>query len=161
MKAETASGFDVKSFMRTVTERPGVYRMRDAAGTIIYVGKASNLRNRLSSYFQKTVDNRKTRALVDAIAEVERVPRRHQVVVVDGLDKRLDAGALGERALVHRLRDLERVPLNAGYEGMAKAALIRALVHGVHDDRLLTGKAAAKDNHDLPRLQAAGEQQFG
>jgi len=98
---------------------------------------------------------------LDAIAEVERVPRRHQVVVVDGLDKRLDAGALGERALVHRLRDLERVPLNAGYEGMAKAALIRALVHGVHDDRLLTGKAAAKDNHDLPRLQAAGEQQFG
>jgi len=96
-----------------------------------------------------------------AIAEVERVPRRHQVVVVHGLDKRLDAGALGERALVHRLRDLERVPLNAGYEGMAKAAFVRALVHGVHDNRLLTGIAAAKDNHDLPRLQTAGEQQSG
>ena len=71
MKARTAAEFDVTAFMRTVTTRPGVYRMRDARGEIIYVGKASNLRSRLSSYFQKTLDNRKTRALVEAIADVE------------------------------------------------------------------------------------------
>ena len=71
MKARTAADFDVAAFMRTVTTRPGVYRMRDGQGEIIYVGKASNLRSRLSSYFQKTLDNRKTRALVDAIADVE------------------------------------------------------------------------------------------
>jgi len=71
MKTRTDAGFDVAAFMATVTERPGIYRMRDAHGEIIYVGKASNLRSRLSSYFQKTLDNRKTRALVAAIADVE------------------------------------------------------------------------------------------
>jgi len=71
MTSGVAGEFDIESFMRTVTERPGVYRMRDAAGEIIYVGKASNLRNRLSSYFRQTVENRKTRALVASIAEVE------------------------------------------------------------------------------------------
>ncbi len=63
--------FDIAAFMRTVTTRPGVYRMYDAQGDIIYVGKASNLKNRLSSYFQKTLDNRKTRALVSHIATVQ------------------------------------------------------------------------------------------
>lgn len=57
--------------MHTVTERPGVYRMYDAAGEIIYVGKAANLKSRLSSYFQKNVDSRKTRALVSHIADVQ------------------------------------------------------------------------------------------
>ena len=71
MRRRTDEGFDVEAFMRTVTERPGVYRMRDAHGEVIYVGKASNLRSRLSSYFQKTLDNRKTRALVASIADVE------------------------------------------------------------------------------------------
>ena len=71
MRERTAAGFDVAAFMRTATTRPGVYRMRDAHGEIIYVGKASNLKSRLSSYFREQLDNRKTRALVDAIADVE------------------------------------------------------------------------------------------
>jgi excinuclease ABC subunit C len=57
--------------MRTVTTRPGVYRMYNAHGDIIYVGKASNLKNRLASYFQKSQDNRKTQALVSHIASVQ------------------------------------------------------------------------------------------
>jgi len=65
------SEFDAKSFLRTVTTRPGVYRMYNAQDDIIYVGKASNLKNRLSSYFQKTLDNRKTQALVSHIANVQ------------------------------------------------------------------------------------------
>ncbi len=63
--------FDASAFLRTVTERPGVYRMYDDKGQILYVGKAANLKSRLSSYFQKTVDNRKTRALVSHIASVQ------------------------------------------------------------------------------------------
>ena len=63
--------FDAKGFLRTVTTRPGVYRMYNAQEDIIYVGKASNLKSRLSSYFQKTVDNRKTQALVSHIAQVQ------------------------------------------------------------------------------------------
>ncbi|ASJ74437.1 excinuclease ABC subunit UvrC [Granulosicoccus antarcticus] len=57
--------------MRTVTTRPGVYRMYNEQGDIIYVGKASNLKNRLGSYFQKTLDNRKTQALVSQIVTVQ------------------------------------------------------------------------------------------
>jgi len=63
--------FDASAFLRTVTNRPGVYRMYNAQEDIIYVGKASNLKNRLSSYFQKTLDNRKTQALVSHIAAVQ------------------------------------------------------------------------------------------
>lgn len=69
--SESVSEFDVSSFMRTVTNRPGVYRMYNAAHDVIYVGKASNLKSRLSSYFQKTLDNRKTQALVSHIASVQ------------------------------------------------------------------------------------------
>ena len=71
MKERTGAGFEIEPFMRTVTERPGVYRMLDARGEIIYVGKAANLRSRLSSYFQKSLDHPKARALVGNVAGVE------------------------------------------------------------------------------------------
>jgi len=63
--------FDSSVFLRTVTDRPGVYRMFNAHSDIIYVGKASNLKNRLSSYFQKNLDSPKTRVLVSQIADVQ------------------------------------------------------------------------------------------
>ncbi len=68
---DRSSPFDAQAFLRTVTSRPGVYRMFDATGTIIYVGKAANLRNRLTSYFRKSLDNRKTEALVAQIAAIQ------------------------------------------------------------------------------------------
>ena len=71
MKKRTAANFEIEPFMRTVTERPGVYRMLDAKGEILYVGKAANLRSRLSSYFQKTLEHPKTRAMVGHVANVE------------------------------------------------------------------------------------------
>ncbi len=63
--------FDAKSFLKTLPNRPGVYRMFDAEGTVIYVGKASNLKNRVSSYFGKHHDSPKTRVLVSRIADME------------------------------------------------------------------------------------------
>lgn len=63
--------FDAKAFLASLTTRPGVYRMLDNTGDIIYVGKASNLKNRVSSYFQKNVDSPKTRALVSRICGVQ------------------------------------------------------------------------------------------
>ncbi len=68
---ESSDGFDSDAFLKTVTSRPGVYRMYNAADDIIYVGKASNLKNRLSSYFQKNHDSAKTRVLVSHIAQVQ------------------------------------------------------------------------------------------
>ncbi|MGF1681272.1 excinuclease ABC subunit UvrC [Photobacterium minamisatsumaniensis] len=63
--------FDSKSFLKTVTHQPGVYRMYDVAGEVIYVGKAKDLKKRLASYFRTTVAGEKTRALVKNIAKVD------------------------------------------------------------------------------------------
>ena len=63
--------FDAKNFLKNVSEQPGVYRMMDASGEIIYVGKAKSLKKRLASYFRQNVSGEKTRALVKNIAQVE------------------------------------------------------------------------------------------
>ncbi|WJW74291.1 excinuclease ABC subunit UvrC [Thiohalobacter sp. IOR34] len=64
------AGFDVDSFLRSLTGRPGVYRMLDAEGRILYVGKARNLKKRVSSYFRKALDT-KTQALMAQVRQVE------------------------------------------------------------------------------------------
>jgi excinuclease ABC subunit C len=51
--------FDSKAFLKTVTSKPGVYRMYDTGGTVIYVGKAKDLKKRLSSYFRSNLASRK------------------------------------------------------------------------------------------------------
>jgi excinuclease ABC subunit C len=63
--------FNVKEYLGTLTGLPGVYRMLDASGAVIYVGKAGNLRKRVSSYFRKSGLSPKTRALVEQIAAIE------------------------------------------------------------------------------------------
>ncbi len=63
--------FDSASFLATVSELPGVYRMYNAEAEVIYVGKAKNLFKRLSSYFRKNLDNEKTKALVSHIAKID------------------------------------------------------------------------------------------
>src|SRR5512138_136656 len=65
------SEFDPKPFLATVSQRPGVYRMLDAAGEIIYVGKARNLKNRLTSYFVGKAQTAKTMSMVSQIASIE------------------------------------------------------------------------------------------
>jgi len=67
----SAPAFDAQAFLKTLTGKPGVYRMLDAEGTVLYVGKARNLKKRVSSYFQRTVQSPKTRALVAQIHGVE------------------------------------------------------------------------------------------
>ena len=63
--------FDSKAFLSTVTSKPGVYRMYDASGTVIYVGKAKDLKKRLTSYFRAQVGSRKTEALVNNIQHID------------------------------------------------------------------------------------------
>ncbi len=63
--------FDHVTFLKTVPDLPGVYRMYNDAGTVIYVGKAKNLSNRLHSYFLPNLSSAKTRALVSNIAKIE------------------------------------------------------------------------------------------
>ncbi len=63
--------FDSKAFLKTLTSRPGVYRMLDAEGEVIYVGKAKNLKRRVSSYFSRHDTSPKTRAMVSQIRSIE------------------------------------------------------------------------------------------
>ena len=63
--------FDQKIFLASLTKGPGVYVMRDTNGEPIYVGKASNLKNRVSSYFNKTGQNNKTRLLMANLADID------------------------------------------------------------------------------------------
>lgn len=62
---------DPRAFLRHVTTRPGVYRMLDAQERVLYVGKAGNLKNRLSSYFRGQVDSPKTRVMLTRVADVQ------------------------------------------------------------------------------------------
>ena len=55
----------------TLPENPGCYLYADTDGTIIYVGKAKNLKKRVSSYFTKKDHDPKTRSLVEHIASVD------------------------------------------------------------------------------------------
>ncbi len=64
-------GFDAKAFLKTLTTRPGVYRMLNAEGDVIYVGKARNLNKRVGSYFTRSVTAPKTRVMVSQIANIE------------------------------------------------------------------------------------------
>jgi len=59
--------------IKTLPNLPGVYQYYDKSGTIIYVGKAKNLKKRVSSYFTKTHDNGKTRVLVKKIANIKHI----------------------------------------------------------------------------------------
>jgi excinuclease ABC subunit C len=63
--------FDFKTYLKTVPVDPGVYQMFNAQDEIIYVGKARNLKNRVSSYFRKQDTAPKTRALVRQINKIE------------------------------------------------------------------------------------------
>lgn len=63
--------FDPSAFLSGCSSRPGVYRMFDESSKVLYVGKAKNLKKRLSSYFRKTGLAPKTAALVAKISQIE------------------------------------------------------------------------------------------
>lgn len=67
---ESKSTFDHKSFVRNLTQGPGVYRMFNADGDVMYVGKAKNLRRRVGSYFTRA-SNRRIASMVAQIRNVE------------------------------------------------------------------------------------------
>lgn len=65
------SNFDIKAFLKTLTQRPGIYKMLNDKGEIIYIGKAKNLKNRVSSYFRSQSASPKQQAMVAKIASIE------------------------------------------------------------------------------------------
>lgn len=61
----------IKAILEVIPDKPGCYQYFDEKGTIIYVGKAKNLKRRVSSYFNKEPDNNKTRVLVKQIRDIK------------------------------------------------------------------------------------------
>src|SRR3970040_2021792 len=65
------TGFNPKAFVENLTGAPGIYRMLDANGEGVYVGKAPNLRKRVGSYFARGAHSGKTHAMLRRVAGIE------------------------------------------------------------------------------------------
>jgi excinuclease ABC subunit C len=68
---EKTAAFDIKNFLNNLTEHPGIYKMFNAQGEIIYIGKAKNLKNRVSSYFKTQSASLKQQTMVTKVAHIE------------------------------------------------------------------------------------------
>ena len=62
---------DVTNYLKSLPNRPGVYRYLDSEDELLYVGKAKNLKNRIASYFRSSALDTKTLALVSKIERIE------------------------------------------------------------------------------------------
>ena len=71
MKAAAPSLFDPKSFLSQLSSQPGVYRMYDARDDLLYVGKARNLKKRVSSYFLRASGDPRIESMVSQIQRME------------------------------------------------------------------------------------------
>jgi excinuclease ABC subunit C len=67
----TPPAFDAKRFLETLTEAPGVYRFLGAHGQVLYVGKAKNLKKRVSTYFQKGGHSPRITLMLQQVANAE------------------------------------------------------------------------------------------
>ena len=84
---------------------------------------------------------------------LQSITSRHDVVVVHGLNERLDARTLGDLLLGHGFRNLKGISVNTGENGMGVFALLSALVKVLDNDGFSSGISALQHDNDLSWLQ--------
>jgi excinuclease ABC subunit C len=63
--------FDIKAYLKNLTKRPGIYKMLNDKGQVIYIGKAKNLKNRVSSYFNNSTASPKQQSMLKRVTLIE------------------------------------------------------------------------------------------
>ena len=132
----------IQTILKNLPQKPGVYLMKNARGTVIYVGKAKRLRNRVRSYFNSSAQHsEKTLRLRDNIADIDFIVERNEVkalILEETLIKRykppVQHRAQGRQALpLHQDQRAGRFPQSRGHpaRGQGRQPLFRPLCRHV------------------------------
>ena len=70
---------DISKIVANISTNPGVYSFKDKKGDIIYIGKAKNLKKRVSSYFNKSNNNSKNQIMISKAVDVDTLIVRNEV----------------------------------------------------------------------------------
>ena len=98
----------LKQKIASIPDRPGVYLMKDAAGRVIYIGKAASLKKRVGSYFSKSYGSAKQMAMIEKIADIDYILTENEAEALI-----LEAGLIKENKPQYNvsLRDDKNYPL--------------------------------------------------